>query len=1210
MKKFLTLFALGVLACISVMAVINWNSGQVQNLALGATVTTSSKQEAAAYIVDNNNGTGWQAQATTHEYTQDWALIDLGAEKTFTDIEIVWEASHCKKYSVYVSTDAIPFTPQTVEKTTGEDDADVTVIEYNAIQKEWLDSHSPVITGGDESESGYTETLTLPEACTGRYILIYADEYNNFGSQYGMYIFEVKVANIENRDTVDALAVSVEGNAAAGGEAVSVKVVPLNILGTEMDLSAISGLTLSCDNAAVTITPVENGEYSVAASEPGSYTLVASATASGNTTVTGSAILNVAFNWSGKTNIATGKVIRGRIVTEQPDPENPDITVPAPNPPVNAVDGDPDTYYQYNGIWGGGDGWLLVDLGDEYMIDAIGAYYSTNADGRCVFGYTTDASAIEEKITADGYDFRWTADLAQNDGWTFSPELSRVAGVVTTQTYQTPVVARYIVVKDADNPKGKPCVNEIYVAGTKREAPKATSIDLTLEKGGVVIGESNTVSASVVDQYGAPFDGVVNISVDGAVYADGTISCDTKGMVTVTASCGDITKEAKFFVADKEDYCMAGSTFTVSEGADDNTAALIDGGKEIDSLGENYVLAPNEEAGVHEHSLVAKLARPYDLDLIALLWEGACPADYDVYLGRTESDLQLYYSMRDMKGMENHSDRFSGNDMKDIRYIKIVTTRNATEYGIKLQDLKAYGTSNAVSVPESLEISSSGNDLLVGDEVKLSAKVIDQFGAEMTDAQVLYSCSDANAVISGDTFKANAIGKYTVTGKCGDATAVVDIDVVADENDYCLLGAVVTADPTAPVTTLSAVTDGGKELTNYGAPYQLSENESAGEHEHWVMLKLPKPYDLDLIAVIWERACPAAYNVYVGETEDNLRLLYTRYDKDEGDGVDHIDRFAGMDMKNVRFIKVETTMNATDWGLKLYDIKAYGKSDIESVPTAMELTASDNYVVTDTEVALSAKVFDQFDNEMTDAEILYSCTDAAVDLTGNIFKASAVGEYTVTATCGDLAKSVDISVVVPAADKVTPDNVVTFNQTPLQVNPFLGNTIEITENGSLVIEFDKPQSFTLLNIRWDAACPSAYTLSATYEDNTTATLLSVSDRVSVLGVFPVDKVISNSVAPASMRRIVEKGNMTGVTKLTLDITDYTNATEYSSKLLGIDGYMNGIMTSVPVFGNDMARPVDVYNLQGVKVREGVSAARALEGLPKGIYIVEGRKFVR
>lgn len=734
------------------------------------------------------------------------------------------------------------------------------------------------------------------------------------------------------------------------------------------------------------------------------------------------------------------------------------------------MDGDLATYYQYNGEWGGGDGWLLVDLGDEYMIDAIGAYYSTNAAGKCVFGYTTDASAIEAMIAADGTDFVWGANLAQNSGWTFSPELSRAADVVTTQTYQSPVAARYIVVKDADNPAGKPCVNEIYVSGSKRELPKATSIDLTLEKGGAVIGETNAVDVSVIDQYGVPFESDVNISVTGASYADGVITCSSKGMVTVTATCGDITATADFYVADQADYCLAGAVVTADASAPSDTAPVTDGGMVITDKGLPYQLSVNETAGDHTHWILAKLSRPYDLDLIAVLWEGACPADYDIYLGETEDDLQLYYSQRDKEGLKEYSDRFSGKEMKDIRYIKLVTTKNATGYGLQLFDLKAYGTSNAESVPESLEISSSVNDLLVGNEAKLSAKVIDQFGAEMTDAQVLYSCSDDNAVISGDTFKANAIGKYTVTGKCGDATALIDIDVVADENDYCLLGAVVTADPTAPVTTLSAVTDGGKEITNYGAPYQLSENESAGEHDHWVMLKLPKPYDLGLIAVIWERACPAEYNVYVGETEDDLQLLYTRYDKDEGDGVDHVDRFAGKEMKNVRFIKVETTKNATDWGLKLYDIKAYGKSDIESVPTTMELTASDNYVVTDTEVVLSAKVFDQFDNEMTDAEILYSCTDAAVDLTDNIFKASAVGEYTVTATCGDLSQSVDISVVVPASDKVTPDNVVTFNQTTLQENPFLGNTIELTENGNLVISFDKPQSFTLLNIRWDAAC--------------------------------------------------------------------------------------------------------------------------------------------
>ena len=36
------------------------------------------------------------------------------------------------------------------------------------------------------------------------------------------------------------------------------------------------------------------------------------------------------------------------------------------------------------------------------------------------------------------------------------------------------------------------------------------------------------------------------------------------------------------------------------------------------------------------------------------------------------------------------------------------------------------------------------------------------------------------------------------------------------------------------------------------------------------------------------------------------------------------------------------------------------------------------------------------------------------------------------------------------------------------------------------------------------------------------------------------------------------------------------------------------------------KPVDVYNLQGQKVRSGVSS---LAGLPKGVYIINGSKVV-
>lgn len=954
MKKIFTLLSLAVLACVSAIAAINWD--KVDNLAKGATVTVSSNPGDAGLICDGNDGTGWQANAATHAYTHDWLLINLGEGKTFTDIEIVWEASHCKKYSVYVSDSEIPYTEKSTE---GE-----APVNYNEISADWLAANQPVAVRGNDSEAGYTDNISLATPLQGQYVLIYADEYNNFGSQYGMRIFDVKIANIENRDAVDALELTAEGNAVAGGDPITVNVVPVNKIGDVLALDKVTDMKLTCDKAAVTITG-ENGVYSVSATEVGTYTLTATAKA-GDNTVSGVLTLNVAFNWNDVENIATGKTVQGRVKADTEDP----------NPPSNAVDGNLETYYQYNGEWGGGDGWLLIDLGDVYMVDAIGAYYSTNAGGKCVFGYATDASAIEAKIAADGTDFVWKNIPTADEGWTFTSELTRTADAVTTQAYATPVVARYIVVKDADNPQGKPCVNEIYVAGTKREAPKADALRLTLEKDGMVIGETNTVSAEVVDQYGEPFEATPVITVSGAEYSNGVITADAKGMVTVTATVDGISAEKKFYVADENDYCLDGAIITASEGAESNTVPVTDGGKVITNDGLPFQLSINEAAGAHEHWVLIQLAKPYDLDLIAVLWEGACPADYDVYLGETENSLQKYYSQKDKEGLRNYSDRFSGEEMKNIQYIKVVTTKNATGYGLKLFDIKAYGTSNVVSVVDKVEVSASDNYIVTGTDVTLSAKVYDQFGAEMQDREVTYSCD--NATVDGNVFSASNTGVYTVTATCGTVSGEIDINVVAESKDR------LSAEALAGTITLDGVTQ-----------------------------------------------------------------------------------------------------------------------------------------------------------------------------TADIFNGTEISIPDVPAT--------------------------------------------------LVITFDNPQNFSLVNIKWEAACPSDYTVVATYANGATATVLTVADRNFVNGVFPVDKIVSNAKTARSAE--VGTGDLKNVKALTFDIKAKDH--EYPVRLLGIEAYSDGSQSSaidnIIVDGNAI---VDVYNLQGVKVRSNVKVENALDDLPRGIYIVGGRKVIR
>lgn len=141
--------SVGVCACLTAVAAINWNSGKLENIAQGATVTVSSKDADAKFIADGNDGTAWQANAATHALTQDWVIIDLGESKPFTDMSIVWEASHCKSYSVYVSTEAIPYdvyeeVTETITDGEGKETTKVTPA-YKAIKTEWLSAHCPVL---------------------------------------------------------------------------------------------------------------------------------------------------------------------------------------------------------------------------------------------------------------------------------------------------------------------------------------------------------------------------------------------------------------------------------------------------------------------------------------------------------------------------------------------------------------------------------------------------------------------------------------------------------------------------------------------------------------------------------------------------------------------------------------------------------------------------------------------------------------------------------------------------------------------------------------------------------------------------------------------------------------------------------------------------------------------------------------------------------
>ena len=62
-------------------------------------------------------------------------------------------------------------------------------------------------------------------------------------------------------------------------------------------------------------------------------------------------------------------------------------------------------------------------------------------------------------------------------------------------------------------------------------------------------------------------------------------------------------------------------------------------------------------------------------------------------------------------------------------------------------------------------------------------------------------------------------------------------------------------------------------------------------------------------------------------------------------------------------------------------------------------------------------------------------------------------------------------------------------------------------------------------------------------------------------------------------------------------------------LIAIDGIVTGVGEVLDAKA-DGDKPVDVYTVGGLQVKAGVRKADALRGLPKGVYVVDGEKYVK
>lgn len=660
MKKLQIITITALMASGVAYAALDWDG--VDNLAKGASVTLSSNDSEGnrAAIVDDNNGSGWQAAGGA--VNPDWALIDLGESKAFKDIEIKWEASHPNTYKVYVTDNAPTVTASGDE---------------NVIDAAWLTANdSKAVERDITGEASVDDHITGD--FSGRYLLIYDLTDNNWASQYGMRIFEVRVGDFSAlADRISKLAL--EDVSVVRGETATVNVKAMTATG-EGDLSKVTNLRLEASDPSVTVTDKGNGQFEVVPSAYGSYTLTASGTADGKD-LTATAKLT--------SNPDASTYLINESMTFQADAKNANGEDNA----KNAFDGNMTTGWMAGrdgyGIEegfepaGANEHWLKVNFWRPFNLYMVSLNWE-GANCNDYEVYVLDTDEVPESF--DGL----TPALTYYENPRQAARTDNLFGDLEN--------VKTLLFRFRNNATGYGLnLFEVNFYGSPSEESVAKDITLETNVGEAVkINETGAaLLVSAVDQYDDVMTVPVSVEGTGISYdvLTGALTAEAEGSVEITAGEGDVAKTitvGSFDGSTQANIALVASA-TVDNG--DNAAVVLN---KSESTGLEDMYQPKNQ-NMAPYKLTIDLGKEYPADVIEVIWETAHASDFEILTGTDPNALTSAYAVagRSLRGYDNVIDRTMLEKNTPVRYIQIDVTGHAHEYPSAIRRVRLYNADSA-----------------------------------------------------------------------------------------------------------------------------------------------------------------------------------------------------------------------------------------------------------------------------------------------------------------------------------------------------------------------------------------------------------------------------------------------------------------------------------------------------------------------------------
>lgn len=371
------------------------------------------------------------------------------------------------------------------------------------------------------------------------------------------------------------------------------------------------------------------------------------------------------------------------------------------------------------------------------------------------------------------------------------------------------------------------------------------------------------------------------------------------------------------------DNLASGATVTVPSNTD-NAAKIVD-----DNIGTSWQAASTTLET--DNYFILDLGEAKTFDTFKMLQEGAYAKGYIISTstdGTTYTTAVTHASATITAGSDG---KFTTTDKVaeaiTARYIKVQATELALQYGMNVWEFYVYNigtqTLASLSVANADKADASKTAVKVGEAVAITA--LDDNNVNI-DGGITWSATSGTITDAG-VFTPSAKGAATITAEMGSVTKTAT--VYAYEGDNLLLNKALTCNEGASSTNL--FTDG-----NWGSRGALGNTLPA-----FATADLGAYYTIDLVDVKQEQAVAKDYAIQFSSDGTTWTDAYTIADE-KGMAGDVRHYFYGAENSNVRFIRFYATTAATNYGISIYEIAAYGTktADIEDSNAPTDFTAT------------------------------------------------------------------------------------------------------------------------------------------------------------------------------------------------------------------------------------------------------------------------------